>query len=276
MIPVRYIRDWLHGNDHSQNDNWVEIQALNLSGVNLALGCAVTSSLPGSGNNPVLTNGLSLAEEQFYITGPLPPQWVMVDLGSLHTDIQFCCVWHYYADVGGRTYQGTKTEISTDGVNWLPLFDSAVSGVYLELAAGAFLPVTTNYAIANGIGRFRFAFLNSYGYFLPSTAPERSANIVTSSQFTAKTAGGMTYGFDPVEAARVVVLKWPRLRNTEVALLAAFFTDAAQGMVNDFTVYPDLTSAGYPARFASPRLDVVDRCAGSKEVTMTLKQVLHA
>lgn len=43
-------------------------------------------------------------------------------------------VWHYYLD--GRTYHGTKTEVSADGRNWTTIFDSAVSGEYPEQSSG--------------------------------------------------------------------------------------------------------------------------------------------
>jgi hypothetical protein len=43
-------------------------------------------------------------------------------------------VWHYAND--GRTYHNTKTQVSADGVTWVTVFDSAVSGEYAETSAG--------------------------------------------------------------------------------------------------------------------------------------------
>ncbi len=43
-------------------------------------------------------------------------------------------MWHYAGD--GRTYHNTKTQVSDDGATWYTVFDSAVSGEYVETAAG--------------------------------------------------------------------------------------------------------------------------------------------
>jgi hypothetical protein len=40
----------------------------------------------------------------------------------------------------GRTFHGTKTEISTDGTVWTAVYDSSVSGEYVELPEGKSLP----------------------------------------------------------------------------------------------------------------------------------------
>ena len=278
MIPIRYIRDWLHGNTVSANDNWIEINALTGAGVNAAAGKSVTASSVGNNLPSLLTDGditcvSGTSYSQFYITGPVPTQFVVVDLGAIRADIVTITVWHWYSD--GRTYHGTKTEVSVDGVNWLPLFDSAVLGEYAETSSGNIMAVSTDYAVLHGLGYFKFALINSNGYFVPSAVPERPTSVVTSNQFLVKTAGGVAYGFDPVVVERDIVLKWPRLRDADVELLVNFFTTAAQGMINNFTVYSDAVSVGYSARFATPRVDIVDNCAGVKEVSLSLRQVLH-
>lgn len=61
------------------------------------------------------------------------PVWCQVDLGAVYI-IGTIKVWHYYDD--GRTYHQTKTQVSEDGVNWVTVFDSAVSGEYQETPAG--------------------------------------------------------------------------------------------------------------------------------------------
>lgn len=58
---------------------------------------------------------------------------VIVDMGVVE-EINQVKVWHYYSD--SRTYTGSKTEVSADNVNWTTVFDSAVSGTYVETSAG--------------------------------------------------------------------------------------------------------------------------------------------
>ncbi len=59
--------------------------------------------------------------------------YVQLDLGAAYS-VDKLKVFHYAAD--GRTYHQTKTQVSTDGVSWTTIFDSAVSGEYAETSAG--------------------------------------------------------------------------------------------------------------------------------------------
>ena len=91
--------------------------------VNVARGKSATSALITDGNT---------ATTSFYDAGT-GVKSVQVDLGSAQK-ISVIKVWHYYAD--GRTYNQTKTEVSTDGTNWVTVFDSASSGTYVETSSG--------------------------------------------------------------------------------------------------------------------------------------------
>lgn len=90
---------------------------------NLALGA--------SSPNALLTNGITTSTPYYDLGAGL--QSVTVDLGSLQ-NVSAVKVWHYYSD--GRTYNATKTEVSTDNTNWTTVFDSAASGTYPETSAG--------------------------------------------------------------------------------------------------------------------------------------------
>lgn len=90
---------------------------------NLALGA--------SSPNALLTNGITTSTP-YYDLG-IGLQSVTVDLGSVQ-NVSAVKVWHYYAD--GRTYNATKTEVSTDNTNWTTVFDSATSSTYVETSAG--------------------------------------------------------------------------------------------------------------------------------------------
>ncbi|MDR6883109.1 discoidin domain-containing protein [Bacillus sp. 3255] len=134
---VRYIRDWISGGSNAnQANHWIEVQATNTAGTNVALGKAVTTNIViANGSVGLVTNGDTSAAAGTYLGADtsLINNWVQVDLGSA-MDIETVKVWHYYAD--GRIYNGTKTEISTDGVTWKTVFDSSISGTYAETAAG--------------------------------------------------------------------------------------------------------------------------------------------
>lgn len=93
--------------------------------VNVALGASSPSSLIVDGN----TNSNSSS----YYLMPSGSQSVTVTLSSVQL-ISRVKIWHYYTD--SRTYNGSKTEISEDGSNWVKIHDSATSGTYQETSAG--------------------------------------------------------------------------------------------------------------------------------------------
>lgn len=103
--------------------------------VNVALGASAPNALIVDGN----TNSSS------YYSMTSGPQSVTVTFSSVQL-ISSVKVWHYYAD--GRKYNGSKTEVSEDGSNWVKIFDSAVSGTYQETSAGkthSFTPQKVRY-----------------------------------------------------------------------------------------------------------------------------------
>lgn len=129
-FKIRYIRDWLNGSSANAGNHWVEIQAFTRNRANVAQGKTVTGS-------NAITNGARIVDgstdTMSYAEIVAGSQWVQIDLGNLYevTEIK---VWHYYND--GRTYYGTKTEVSHNGVDWYTLFDNAVNGTYVETSAG--------------------------------------------------------------------------------------------------------------------------------------------
>lgn len=126
---VRYIRDWLNGSNVNGGNHWVEIQAFDQYGVNVAYGKSGISSIDTW--NSLITNNVT-ASSPYYEAGLLE-QWVKVDLGGEYK-IETIKVWHYYAD--SRIYNATKTEVSLDGLNWFTVFDSRIHGKYTESSAG--------------------------------------------------------------------------------------------------------------------------------------------
>ena len=137
QFNVRYIRDYCNGNtsQYSNLCNWMEIQAISNVGTNLALNKTVTSNVTVS-NLSYVTDG-DYKDSSKYAnatssTTTIP--YITVDLGQVYSNIDEIKVWHYYKD--GRKYNSTKTEISADGTHWVTLFDSAVSGTYVETVYG--------------------------------------------------------------------------------------------------------------------------------------------
>lgn len=127
---VRYIRDWLNGSTANTGNHWVEIKAM-AGAANRAAGRPVTSSIAGSNLTRITDNDLNSANHASVGSGL---QWVQIDLGSVFQDIDRIQVWHFYSD--SRSYFNTKTEVSENGVDWITLFDSSVTGTYSETVAG--------------------------------------------------------------------------------------------------------------------------------------------
>lgn len=126
----RYIRDWVNGSTANTGNHWIEIQCL-ASGTNRCTGITATS-------NKTLTNPLSATDNNTttyaYDNSATGAAYAQIDLGAVYTDIDTIKIYHYFAD--GRTYHGTKTEVSADGTTWTTIYDSAVSGEYAETSAG--------------------------------------------------------------------------------------------------------------------------------------------
>lgn len=137
---VRYVRDYVNGSTANVNAYWNSIKAF-AGTVDRCAGKTPTSN--GTITNPLnLTDGNDATYGYIASTGSW---YAQVDLGQVYTDIDRVQIIHYYAD--GRTFHGTKTQISADGVTWTTLYDSAVSGEYAETSTGKTYnaPVATTY-----------------------------------------------------------------------------------------------------------------------------------
>lgn len=130
---IRYVRDWVNGSTANTANLWVEIEVYNTAGANIAPSSTVSSSAaPTTGTPAMLTNG-DRGTQYINIPPQGSPAWVQLDLGY-PTAVSRINVLHYHAD--GRTYHGTKTEVSLNGTEWFTVFDSAIDGKYAETAAG--------------------------------------------------------------------------------------------------------------------------------------------
>lgn len=142
-ISVRFIRDSINGSTANGKDAWMEIAAYTPNGTDMALGKSCSGDFdPYYGSQLVPDKDYPSVTDGDYTTGydvcALSGQhYVQVDLGQTY-NIAAIRVWHYYDDRFNdyRTYHGNKTQISTDGTNWLTVYDSDISGEYAEGASG--------------------------------------------------------------------------------------------------------------------------------------------
>lgn len=178
---IRYIRDWLNGSTSNTGDHWVEIQAMDYSGNNVALNKTAYGSEGSSSTWHRVTDGDTNTSNYTYVSS-LTNCYMEIDLEELYL-LKEIKVWHYYGD--GRTYHNTKTEVSEDGIHWFPIFDSAIEGEYAETSAGKTHDLmnlgTTVKPSAN-----TSTTLTSEGI----AVEEGTTNLVNSPEFTSTSLGG--------------------------------------------------------------------------------------
>jgi hypothetical protein len=145
LVPkkIRYIRDWLGTNTLSNSHLWMEIQAFDGSDTNVALSKTVTGDISTSADLTKITDGDTTAYVN--LTVDTSNHYVTVDLGALY-DIKKIVTFH----IGdGRYYYYSMTEVSEDGVNWYPVYDTNVEGTYYETNSGHTIDLTNLGATAD-------------------------------------------------------------------------------------------------------------------------------
>lgn len=166
-IPIRYIRDWVYGNDFDDFSSWVSCQVY-VGETNIAEGIIPTyiwipKTKDEDGNpveieqiEPVISNlGLYTDGKLItYTTSPVPDEegaeeviadkssyittiftgetCLQIDLGEVRTDIDYITVWHDYSEAKSYNH---RLEISEDGEIWTELFNSNL-GTYIETLDG--------------------------------------------------------------------------------------------------------------------------------------------
>lgn len=148
---VRYIRDFIGQADTTKgykyaSPNWMEIEVFNSKGENVAKGCKVVlQSKKTAGTDTSMVND-EMWEQGFWYTDMTGINYITLDLGSVMYDIDSIKVWHSsLKDTDYSMFNDTKTQVSVDGVNWITLFDSVVSGTYYEFASGHEVKVNNRY-----------------------------------------------------------------------------------------------------------------------------------
>jgi len=135
-MKARYIRDWIKGSTLSTNNVWREINVIRKYGTNVAQGKTPSSNGTFNASYPAAnaTDNNINTYAQINGTTPATSNYIRIDLGQVYNDIDYIQIWHDYAD--GRTFYGTKTEISVDGATWTTIYDSATMGTYEETIGG--------------------------------------------------------------------------------------------------------------------------------------------
>ena len=118
----RYLKLSSNGSTANTSNHYVEVQAFDDNGVNVALGKTSNVATDGVYNNP-----------SAYIDLGAGNQILTIDLGSIYK-LDYIKVWRYYGD--GRTYHDVVVSASIDGVDYDVLFDSNVDGEYAETPNG--------------------------------------------------------------------------------------------------------------------------------------------
>lgn len=118
----RYLKLSSNGSTANTSNHYVEVQAFDDNGVNVALGKTSNVATDGVYNN-----------SSAYIDLGVGNQTLTIDLGSIYK-LDYIKVWHYYGD--GRTYHDVVVSASIDGVDYDVLFDSNVDGEYAETPNG--------------------------------------------------------------------------------------------------------------------------------------------
>lgn len=139
VVPtaIRYIRDWLGGNTVNAGNHFVECQVM-VGDTNIAKGLTAKAfnmnHIPVSASNLSLyTDGNTASSPYITVSGST---WVylQLDLSEVRRDIDTIRIWHYYSDK--RTYNH-RLEVSSDGENWVELYNSETQGGYTEKSSGA-------------------------------------------------------------------------------------------------------------------------------------------
>lgn len=118
----RYLKLSSNGSTANTSNHYVEVQAFDDNGVNVALGKTSNVATDGVYNN-----------SSAYIDLGVGNQTLTIDLGGIYK-LDYIKVWHYYGD--GRTYHDVVVSASMDGVDYDVLFDSNVDGEYAETPNG--------------------------------------------------------------------------------------------------------------------------------------------
>ena len=133
---IKFVRDTVNGNSINTNNEWAEITLNDMSDTSIrttqaGVGMKAYSSGPIPDASSVI-NGTIVDTTTLSVT-PGTQASVTVELSDI-TKIKSINIIRKYSD--SRIYNNVKTEISTDGYNWVTIYDSNIDGTYTETSSG--------------------------------------------------------------------------------------------------------------------------------------------
>ena len=155
ITSIRYIRDWLNGSSKNTGNHYVECRVM-VGEENIAEGITAVAKnenlqniSPQPSNINVYTdNEIITYDDQgsvnasSYVSCGSGKVCLQLDLGTLRSDIDYIQTVHYYLD--DRIYNH-KLEVSEDGITWVTLYDSDISGGYQETQDGRIYNISDGY-----------------------------------------------------------------------------------------------------------------------------------
>lgn len=111
------------------------MERINLAAGKTAITLSANQSTGTPSTLPRLTDG-DKATANYIDVAPSndrEPVKITLDLGYV-CSVDEIKVWHYFGD--SRVYNDAIVEVSTDGINWVIIYDSKVSGTYTETSGG--------------------------------------------------------------------------------------------------------------------------------------------
>ena len=137
MTAIRYIRDWLNGNDKDSENRWVECRVM-VDDIDVAENItpvAKSASLTTLtvSNLDRYTDGQLLEDDATSYITTTQESCLELDLGQIYYDIDYIQIYHYYLD---NRVCNHKLQVSSDGSSWVTLYDSKYQGGYKEESSG--------------------------------------------------------------------------------------------------------------------------------------------
>ncbi|WP_326986091.1 discoidin domain-containing protein [Chryseobacterium sp. MP_3.2] len=133
-LNIRFIRSWSNGNNINNLNIWSDIKALRDSPNDNVAFEKIVKIYTAAGVFVANTSLVTDADNtSWYNGGATGLRYALLDLGEIFPIRQ---IIHKYYYEPGRFTNGSKIEVSEDGITWVVLYDSAISGTYLESASG--------------------------------------------------------------------------------------------------------------------------------------------
>lgn len=152
ITAVRYIRDWLNGNNIDNKNYWLECMAITNDGDNII--DTSTLSVKNKSLNTITQTNLNVYKDENLCSSTTVDDddntiykyvendhvinsensCIEVDLGKVYNNIDYIRIWHRFAD--GNYIFNHKLQLSIDGITWVTLYDSDINGGYEECEDG--------------------------------------------------------------------------------------------------------------------------------------------